>query len=288
MGLYLGKEKINNISVGISEATQGIDTSDATATTNDILSSKTAYVNGEKITGTINNLSGSTIFGTTINGNYTRQQIPRIYFSSNSPKIGYIDKTTILNIETRATIYGDADVSDVAAGKTFTSINGLKLTGTASSGSSSSSYGVYSFNHDLNITDYQTVSYNWTKPSECNGEILAIHPRYNSAYYQTIGTGPNFSECLDYQFSTLMNMSTQGKGIIFSIDFLTESFLYYNGNTKLIKCGVFADDCYIHYDNTSLSLPGDNSSTADGETLQFLLMPAADNCLISDYIVIYR
>lgn len=117
-----------NIKSGVTiSGVTGTFTNDGTATASDILTGKTSYVNGGKVTGTMKNLSGG----------WSVQNLTPTYDASllsiklqhaNSVQ-GYFPANTSISYYSSISNFGDATTSDVAYGKTFTSSAGLKVTG---------------------------------------------------------------------------------------------------------------------------------------------------------------
>ena len=117
-----------NIKSGVTiSGITGTFTNDGTATASDILTGKTSYVNGGKVTGTMKNLSGG----------WSVQNLTPTYDASlSSIKLqhansvqGYFPANTSISYYSSISNFGDATTSDVAYGKTFTSSAGLKVTG---------------------------------------------------------------------------------------------------------------------------------------------------------------
>ena len=123
---YLGEQKITN--VGIKVEGQGLDTSKGNATETDIAENMIAYVKGKEVIGSVpvteaniaKSFTGGTIT-TNNNGNIG------IYKQTDSHML--LREGSVVHVYTNASNFGTATIDDVVNTKTFTSENGIALSG---------------------------------------------------------------------------------------------------------------------------------------------------------------
>lgn len=210
----------------------GILTSDANADANSIESGKSAYVNGKKIEGTLtgeNDIKATTkntklsSIPTTIPG-YGQSTMPVLKHTievsladTNKPVLLKGDAKKTIVYDEAGSIYGDAKASDVRVGKTFTSSNGVKITGTLSVSAKTmkgivTGGGANAVAFDTGLKAISCIVIMQTVTSTSNTGIIALLHQNG----KTVGIGNSYSQYLKTSSTSTGTIAINGGEVTYT------------------------------------------------------------------------
>lgn len=210
----------------------GILTADATADADSIELGKSAYVNGKKIEGTLTSkneikaVAKKTELSSTpiIIPNYGQSTMPvlkhtiEVSLADTSKPVllkGDIKKTVVYN--EAGSIYGDAKASDVRVGKTFTSSNGVNITGTLSASAKTmkgtiTGGGANAVTFDTGLKTISCIVIMQTVTSTSDTGIIALLHQNG----KTVGIGNSYSQYLKTSSTSTGTIAINGGEVTYT------------------------------------------------------------------------